>query len=184
MNQAEVGRMIRTLGVKLIAPKKLKNPLGLPGTLEKVRDSVTSLIVEERIHLRMGRAQLTRLYAERLISEAILNGNKHKETMRIASWWLQSDPSALHKLFEVLAPRYGESEKVEAYTRIFKAPMRQPYDHNKRIIGSYGDGFAVLEMKGHPFPPLAYSNQMPNKKHIHNVLLSEARKEQLAVGKE
>ena len=30
---------------------------------------------------------------------------------------------------------------------------------------------------GHPFPPLAYSNSQANKKMIHNVLLSEARRE-------
>ena len=35
----------------------------------------------------------------------------------------------------------------------------------------------VLELKGHPFPPLAYSNSQANKKMIHNVLLSEARRE-------
>merc|ERR1711915_316622 len=35
----------------------------------------------------------------------------------------------------------------------------------------------VVEILGHPFPPLRYSNTEPNKKMIHNVLLSEARRE-------
>lgn len=35
----------------------------------------------------------------------------------------------------------------------------------------------VIELKGHPFPPLAYSNVKPNKRHIHNVLLSEAKRD-------
>ena len=35
----------------------------------------------------------------------------------------------------------------------------------------------VLELKGHPFPPLAYSNMEPNRKLIHNVLLAEAKRE-------
>ena len=35
----------------------------------------------------------------------------------------------------------------------------------------------VIELVGHPFPPLRYSNTEPNRKMIHNVLLSEARRE-------
>ena len=35
----------------------------------------------------------------------------------------------------------------------------------------------VIEVVGHPFPPLHYSNMEPNRKMIHNVLLSEARRE-------
>ena len=35
----------------------------------------------------------------------------------------------------------------------------------------------IVELVGHPFPPLHYSNQEPNRKMIHNVLLSEARRE-------
>lgn len=35
----------------------------------------------------------------------------------------------------------------------------------------------LLIQVGHPFPPLAYSNSQSNKKMIHNVLLSEARRE-------
>jgi hypothetical protein len=36
---------------------------------------------------------------------------------------------------------------------------------------------AVVELKGHPFPQLAYPNSRPNKRHIHNVLLAEAKKD-------
>lgn len=34
-----------------------------------------------------------------------------------------------------------------------------------------------VELKGHPYPKLAYSNTRPNKKHIHNVLLAEAKRD-------
>ena len=34
-----------------------------------------------------------------------------------------------------------------------------------------------LELKGHPYPPLHYSNTKPNKKSIQNVLLMEAKRD-------
>ena len=39
----------------------------------------------------------------------------------------------------------------------------------------------VVELVGHPFPPLAYSNMEPNRKMIHNVLLSEARSDEFSI---
>ena len=39
----------------------------------------------------------------------------------------------------------------------------------------------VVELVGHPFPPLAYSNMEPNRKMIHNVLLSEARSDECSI---
>ena len=39
----------------------------------------------------------------------------------------------------------------------------------------------VVELVGHPFPPLAYSNMESNRKMIHNVLLSEARSDLLVI---
>lgn len=35
-----------------------------------------------------ARGVLARQYTERLISEAVLHGDKHQPTMEIASWWL------------------------------------------------------------------------------------------------
>ncbi len=35
----------------------------------------------------------------------------------------------------------------------------------------------LVELKGHPFPPLHYSNSAPNRTHIHNVLLAEAKRD-------
>ena len=33
-----------------------------------------------------------------------------------------------------------------------------------------------VELKGHPYPPLAYSNTKQNKRSIENVLLLEAKR--------
>ena len=49
---------------------------------------------------------MTRQYTERLISDALLYGDKHKHTMEMATWWLNDDKGAIHKLFKVLVPRY------------------------------------------------------------------------------
>ena len=35
----------------------------------------------------------------------------------------------------------------------------------------------IVELVGHPFPALHYSNMEPNRKMIHIVLLAEARRE-------
>ena len=40
--------------------------------------------------------------------------------MEMATWWLNDDKSAVHKLFKVLAPRY--KDYTRSYTRMFVAP--------------------------------------------------------------
>ena len=45
---------------------------------------------------------MTRQYAERLIGDAILHGDKHKHTFEMATWWLDGDKGVMHKLFKVI----------------------------------------------------------------------------------
>merc|ERR1712111_104432 len=93
----------------------------------------------------------------------------------LADWWLE-DKSAIHKLFKVIVPRM-ESQPF-SYTRLFYSPTQasanaEGQDPYMRMYRQK----VVVELVGHPFPPLYYSNMDPNKKMIHNVLLSEARRE-------
>ena len=175
MNQAEITRLISGLKIKIgTKPIKYKNPYGKRGSLEALRPSVTSLINEERLKLKATKGTLTRQYTERLISEAILHGDKHQPTMEIASWWLDSDRTAVHKLFKVLVPRFREY--TTSYTKLFHAPTEIITTFQGNYKANYGD-FVVVELRGNPYPKLAYSNIMPNKKTIHNVLLAEAAKD-------
>ena len=103
-------------------------------------------------------------------------GDKHKETMEIASWWLDSDRSAIHKLFKVLVPRFRDFEGPVSYTRLFNAPKKITKNFEVARFYSSGD-FVTIELRGNPYPSLEYPNSRPNKKLIHNVLLSEAAKD-------
>lgn len=111
MNQAELQHLVSALRVKVIHKKLPRHVQGPRGSLEKIRTRVTALIANERIECPPYSAEITRLYTERLISDAILNGEKHAHTMEMATWWLAEDKSAIHKLFKVLVPRY----KVEVW---------------------------------------------------------------------
>ena len=72
-------------------------------------------------------------------------------------------------LLQVLAPRF--QDYTTCYTRQFNAPFQR--NDNPKVY-SYK---VVVELKGHPFPRLEYSNTVPNRNHIHNVLLAEAKKD-------
>ncbi|KAG8229893.1 hypothetical protein J437_LFUL009757 [Ladona fulva] len=147
--------------------RRLKNPEGPEGRLNKLRKTVTGLFKYERIELNYNRADEARGYAERLISDAVRHGDNHAETMQMANYWLL-EKQLVHKLFKVFVPRYQNS--TQSYTRMINAPRPFPGDTYKR---------AVLELKGNPFPSLT-PDQSHNRNLIHNVLLEEARKEYLA----
>lgn len=185
MNQAEVHKLVSALRFK-VAPKPLRvrsaanpkpttNAMNDRYRLELVRKSVNALIVNERLEMGWNNGNTTREYTERLIQEAITHGDTHVPTMHMANWWLQ-DKSAIHKLFKVLVPRLKDNP--HSYTRLFNSPVQA--SGNKHGVherpGAYKKK-VVVELVGHPFPPLRYSNTEPNKKMIHNVLLSEARRE-------
>ncbi len=70
---------------------------------------------------------------------------------------------------QVLVPRYEET--TQSYTRVMMAPFQR---HDNARVAPYK---MLVELRGHPFPPLHYSNTTPNRSHLHNVLLNEARKD-------
>ncbi|ERL86297.1 39S ribosomal protein L17, mitochondrial [Dendroctonus ponderosae] len=164
MNQAEVSKLVSQL--RIPAPsrlRKFRNPRGPEGRLDSLRKTVTALVKHERIELNFPRAHETRLYAERLISDAIRYGDCHKTTMEMADYWLM-EKQLVHKLFKVLVPRY-ENYNI-SYTRLLKAP--RPYPGHEIDKG-------VLELRGNPYPSLL-PDTSSNKNLIHNVLLEEAKK--------
>ena len=130
-----------------------------------------SLNVEMTKHMGIT----VREYTERLIQEAIIHGDTHKPTMELADWWLE-DKAAIHKLFKVIVPRM--QDQPFAYTRLFTSPTQASSNmlgQDPRMKQHYPK--VIVELVGHRFPPLYYSNTEPNRKMIHNVLLSEARRE-------
>ena len=48
------------------------------------------MISHERIEVGEKSGFLARLYTEKLIGDAMLNGDKHKHTMEMATWWLEN----------------------------------------------------------------------------------------------
>jgi len=186
MNQAEVHKLITSLRFK-VSPKAYnfaspRNPPSVIASnngnryrLELLRTQVTSLIVNERLELTKHSGVTVREYTERLIQEAISHGDTHKPTMELADWWLE-DKAAIHKLFKVIVPRM--KEQPFAFTRQFNAPSQASANKEgqDRTMRQWRDK-VIVELVGHPFPPLHYSNTEPNRKMIHNVLLAEARRE-------
>jgi len=173
MNQAEVGKLIGQLRFK-VQPKAWKiidhetRNQGLRGRLLSTRKTVTALIQNERLELNYSRGIVAREYTERLIQEAVTHGDQHMPTMELADWWLK-DKSLIHKLFKVLVPRYQDFNS--SYTRLFNGPFIQSIEMQRK------NSRVIVELKGHPFPPLSYSNIEVNRNVISNVLLAEARRE-------
>lgn len=84
--------------------------------------------------------------------------------MEMADFWIR-EKQYVHKLFKVLVPRFQNCPV--SYTRMYRAPKPYPGDNVTR---------AVLELRGHPFPPLT-PDMTHNRNFIQNVLLDEAKKE-------
>ncbi|XP_053608312.1 large ribosomal subunit protein bL17m [Plodia interpunctella] len=163
MNQAEVTKLVSKLRIPVPAKhRRLRNPKGPEGRLDKLRKTVTGLIKYERIELNHSRGDEARQYAERLISEAIRHGDCHKPTMETADFWLL-EKQLIHKLFKVLVPRYEQFSTC--YTNFVKAPRAQ---------NSRNPDKAVLELKGNPYPPLK-NKQAKNRLLIQNILLDAAK---------
>ncbi|KAK4886143.1 hypothetical protein RN001_002414 [Aquatica leii] len=169
MNQSEISHLVSKLRIK-VNPRlrKFRNPEGPLGRLKKLQKTVTALIKHERIELNYPRAEEARMYAERLISDAIRHGDCHKTTMENANFWI-TEKQLIHKLFKVLVPRFENYHT--SYTRMHRAPRPYPGPLDKK---------AVLELRGNPYPSLIPDN-ISNKHLIHNVLLDEAKKEYRAL---
>jgi len=177
MNQAELQHLVRGLRINVgrigIYPRMKQNALQsfYREKLEKARLNVAALVANERLEMKELDARTVRTYTERLISEAVEHGDRHTHTMEMAKWWLDSDKAAIHKLFQVLAPRFKDTSR--SYTRMLKAPADYAANpHGKDINRRY-----LVELRGNPFPKLELPNSRPNMNHLHNFLLSAARKE-------
>lgn len=73
MNQAEVGKLVSKLRIKLNPePRKLRNVQGPEGRLNKLRKTITGLFKFERIELTYNRGDEARQYAERVNLKIIL----------------------------------------------------------------------------------------------------------------
>ena len=77
----------------------------------------------------------------------------------------------------MLVPRYQDFNTN--YTSLFHAPkpILKFEEHDMPRVMKPSWNLVCLELKGHPYPPLAYSNTKPNKKSIHNILLMEAKRD-------
>ncbi|OAD58378.1 39S ribosomal protein L17, mitochondrial, partial [Eufriesea mexicana] len=164
MNQANVEKLVSRLRYNVGSkPRKLKNQNGPEGRLHKIRKTLTAVIKYERIELNYARADETRGYVERLISEALRYGPDNKETMELANFWIL-EKQLIHKLFKVLVPRY------QNYTTSFTKLHNAPY-----IYPGYGYERAVLELKGNVYPVIEQINPYKHEL-LHNILLDAAKK--------
>ncbi|XP_076283925.1 mitochondrial ribosomal protein L17 [Lasioglossum baleicum] len=165
MNQANVEKLVSRLRYNVGSkPRRMRNPQGPEGRLGKIQKTLTALVKYERIELNYGRADETRGYAERLISEALRHGPEHKETMEMANFWVL-EKQLVHKLFKVLVPRF--QNYTTCYTKLHRAPTIYPGNPYKR---------AVLELRGNVYPGVEQYDPHQSMS-LQNILLDAARKE-------
>jgi large subunit ribosomal protein L17 len=178
VGKPDLTHLVSKLNVR-IQPKKrpMRNEEGPTGRLKVLRHTVSALIKHERIEVSYHKGDEARGYMERLISEAIRFGDNHRPTMDLATFWAL-DEALVPKIFKVLVPRYKEWPSGLPYTRMLKAPrcVKDPTDY-KHMLQQGRDNWAVLELRGNPYPPLPGPFVRPHPGAIHNVLLEEARKE-------
>lgn len=188
VHYAELSKLVSRLKIPVHwHVKRMSNPQGPEGRLLKLRKTVTALFKYERLELNWYLGDESRGYAERLISEAVKHGPQCPETMEMADWWLE-EKQLVHKLFKVLVPRYQYFPT--SYTNLYTAPYWyfadgfKPQLRDEYIDREINESIpahqtvvmkkAVLELKGHPYPPIQRTN-MSNPRFIQNVLLSSAK---------
>lgn len=149
------------------------------GQLYGLSFSVTDLLRDERIVLGYNRATEIRGYVERLIVEAMRNGDRHRATMDLANFWIR-EKSLIHKLFKVFVPRYQD------YTSAFTAIHVLGNDYSQAglpfsEVTTYQNtwykkgGETVLEMRGNCLPPIIRP-KLNRSGLLTNILIDEARK--------
>jgi large subunit ribosomal protein L17 len=104
-----------------------------------IRNMVTALFREERIHTTVPKAKEARRWAERVITVA-KRGDLHSR--RLAARTVQ-DNEVLKKLFEVVAPRFAE--RKGGYTRILKTGFRAGDNAPMSILELVGFEAAVVK---------------------------------------
>lgn len=193
VHYAELSKLVSRLNypvhwhVKLMKTPEGSEGRGPEARLKKMRETVTALLKYERIEVNWPRGDEARGYAERLISEAIRHGPQCTETMEMADWWLE-EKQVVHKLFKVLVPRFQHCPT--SFTTMYTAPywrfsdgftpsLNEEYPDRElnETIGAHRAVVvkkALLELKGHPYPPV-YRTHYSNPGFIQNVLLSSAK---------
>ena len=76
-----------------------------------------------------------------------------------------------------MVPRYQNYSKWFTSLLYAPKPILSIQEHNMSINLKPKTLLVCVELKGHPYPPLAYSNTKPNKRSIQNVLLMEAKRD-------
>ncbi|XP_065116949.1 large ribosomal subunit protein bL17m [Paramisgurnus dabryanus] len=137
--------------------------LGPESRINMLRNILTGLVKHERIETTKVRADEVRFYAEKLIDYA-KKGDTNEKSMKMADFWL-TEKDLIPKLFKVLAPRF--ENQVSGYTRMARIPNRENLDRAQ---------MAVLEYKGHPFPPL-FPIKRVSELNLLNQLLKGYREE-------
>ncbi|KAG8200177.1 hypothetical protein JTE90_024962 [Oedothorax gibbosus] len=169
---AEVAKLVPRLRIN-VKPRhrNLRNVDGPLGRINILRELVTALFKYERIEVFQAKCEEARGYAERLITEAIRNGDKHPATMEMADFWLE-DKQMVHKLFKVLVPRYQNHQT--SYTERYFIPHKCHLAAGTKPARFQQE--CVLELKGNPYPPMP-AKPKPNKESLTNILLREASKD-------
>ncbi|KAA0184795.1 Mitochondrial ribosomal protein L17 [Fasciolopsis buskii] len=170
---------------------------GKLGRAIQLRQILQALFDEERLELRWPIATESRLYAERLIQEAV-RASLEPGTEELVQLWLRSEPGKIihlddlavqvssatlelavfwltkphlvEKLFKVFVPRYRFYDRP--YTSLYRLP-RSNYPSPQTSV----HGFGVLELHGNPWPPVRGLIVEPYKdRYLINVLVSGALK--------
>lgn len=141
---------------------------------------LTDLFRDERIVLNYNKGTEIRTHAERLIVEAIRNGDRHKPTMELANYWLR-EKNLVHKLFKVFVPRY--ENYASAFTAIhmlgidyekYGLTMTERSKMTRAEFDVHPRGEVVLEMRGNCLPPIKRPS-LDRRDLLTNVLLNSAR---------
>lgn len=107
-----------------------RNKLGRTSSHRRAlfRSLVTSLILHERIRTTDAKAKAVRPFAEKMITLG-KRGDLHARRQAAA---FLTDPAAVQKLFDEIAPRYRE--RNGGYTRILKVGRRRGDAAQESII--------------------------------------------------
>ncbi|XP_048880340.1 39S ribosomal protein L17, mitochondrial [Brienomyrus brachyistius] len=149
----------------LISHGRVARRMGM-GSLSRInmlRNILTGLVRHERIETTRARADEVRFYAEKLIDYA-KRGDTDEKAMKMASFWM-TEKDLVPKLFKVLALRFKDHKGD--YTRMARIPNRENLDRA---------AMAVLEYKGHPYPPL-FTVKRDSEHTLLNQLLKGYREE-------
>lgn len=165
--------LIRSRRVKI----KCKYDNTPKGQMYNLTFALTDLFRDERVCINYYKAIEIRPHAERLIVEAMRNGDRHRPTMALANYWLR-EKNLIHKLFKVYVPRY--SEYASSFTALHmlgkdcSVAMAPIADHLAGKVKFHPGGEAVLEMRGNILPPII--RPKVNKSGLlTNILIDGAR---------